>query len=70
MVVWLAVATVVLLLAGVLVGGVTMALGMLVHEASVLIVVLNAVRLLGARRNASTSLDARTRVDTGTLAPW
>lgn len=42
----LAVATVVLLLAGVLLGGVTMALGMLVHEASVLLVVLNAVRLL------------------------
>jgi Cd2+/Zn2+-exporting ATPase len=40
------------LLAGVLFGGVTMALGMLVHEASVLIVIGNAMRLLrptGAR---------------------
>ncbi len=35
-----------LLLAGVLLGGVTMALGMLVHEASVLVVILNAMRLL------------------------
>ena len=33
-------------LAGVLVGGVTMSLGMLVHEASVLIVIVNAMRLL------------------------
>ncbi len=34
------------LLAGVLFGGVTMALGMLVHEASVLVVIVNAMRLL------------------------
>lgn len=34
------------LLAGVLFGGVTMAIGMLVHEASVLVVILNAMRLL------------------------
>ena len=34
------------LLAGVLFGGVTMAVGMLVHEASVLVVILNAMRLL------------------------
>src|SRR5690606_590382 len=38
--------TVGLLLAGVLAGGVTMAAGMLAHEASVLIVVVNAMRLL------------------------
>ncbi|GAB2872481.1 heavy metal translocating P-type ATPase [Nocardioides pacificus] len=38
--------TVTLLLLGVLVGGVTMAVGMLVHEASVLVVILNAMRLL------------------------
>jgi Cd2+/Zn2+-exporting ATPase len=47
-----ALATVAALLAGVLFGGVTMALGMLVHEASVLIVIGNAMRLLrptGAR---------------------
>lgn len=42
----LALVTVVLLLAGVLLGGVTMAVGMLVHEASVLIVIVNAMRLL------------------------
>ena len=41
-----AVATVVLLLAGVVAGGVTMSLGMLVHEASVLLVVVNGMRLL------------------------
>ncbi|TFD33030.1 heavy metal translocating P-type ATPase [Cryobacterium cryoconiti] len=42
----LALITVALLLAGVLLGGVTMAVGMLVHEASVLIVIVNAMRLL------------------------
>lgn len=41
-----ALVTVTLLLAGVLFGGVTMAIGMLVHEASVLLVILNAMRLL------------------------
>lgn len=44
-----ALATVALLLVGVFTGGVTMALGMLVHEASVLVVILNAMRLMGAR---------------------
>ena len=38
--------TVVLLLAGVFAGGVTMSIGMLVHEASVLVVIANAMRLL------------------------
>ncbi len=51
-----ALATVVALLAGVLFGGVTMAVGMLVHEGSVLLVILNGMRLLrpprGARRSA------------------
>ncbi|WP_420898304.1 heavy metal translocating P-type ATPase [Cryobacterium cheniae] len=42
----LALVTVALLLAGVLLGGVTMAVGMLVHEASVLIVIVNAMRLV------------------------
>ncbi|MDN6300274.1 MAG: cadmium-translocating P-type ATPase, partial [Micrococcaceae bacterium] len=41
--------TVVLLVAGVFAGGVTMSLGMLVHEGSVLVVILNAMRLM---RNA------------------
>ncbi|TFD05044.1 cation-translocating P-type ATPase [Cryobacterium sinapicolor] len=49
----LALVTVALLLAGVLFGGVTMAVGMLVHEASVLIVIVNAMRLL--RRASSES---------------
>src|SRR5690606_38642641 len=46
----IAVGTVALLLLGVLLGGVTMAVGMLVHEASVLVVVANAMRLLRHRR--------------------
>ncbi|WP_088818304.1 heavy metal translocating P-type ATPase [Kytococcus aerolatus] len=42
----IALVTVALLLAGVFAGGVTMSLGMLVHEASVLVVIVNAMRLL------------------------
>src|SRR5690606_11260187 len=49
----LAVATVVLLLAGVIAGGVTMAGGMLVHQPSVLLVIVNAMRLLRRRARAS-----------------
>src|SRR5690606_9671933 len=49
--------TVAALLAGVLFGGVTMAVGMLVHEASVLVVIVNAMRLL--RRSADTSEGTR-----------
>ncbi|MBO1911032.1 cation-translocating P-type ATPase, partial [Microvirga sp. 3-52] len=41
-----AVGTVVLLLAGVLLGKVFLASGMLIHELSVLLVILNAVRLI------------------------
>ena len=47
-----ALVTVGLLLLGVLLGGVTMSLGMLVHEASVLVVIGNAMRLLRRRRRA------------------
>lgn len=43
--------TVSLLLAGVLFSGVTMAIGMLVHEASVLIVIANAMRLLRRKQH-------------------
>ncbi|MEO7126013.1 MAG: cation-translocating P-type ATPase [Nakamurella sp.] len=42
----IAVATVLALLLGVIFGGMTMAIGMLVHEASVLLVIGNAMRLL------------------------
>jgi Cd2+/Zn2+-exporting ATPase len=45
----IALATVTLLLAGVLLGKVHMAGGMLIHEASVMIVILNGMRLLRAR---------------------
>jgi Zn2+/Cd2+-exporting ATPase len=48
----IALVTVAALLAGVLLGGVTMAIGMLVHEASVLIVIGNAMRLLRPGRQA------------------
>lgn len=52
----IALITVTLLLLGVLLGGVTMSIGMLVHEASVLIVIINAMRLLRrhGRDTAST----------------
>ena len=42
----IALITVVVLLAGVFAGGVTMAIGMLVHEGSVLLVIANAMRLM------------------------
>lgn len=51
----IAVATVSFLLLGVLLGGVTMAVGMLVHEVSVLVVIVNAMRLLQHRRFSRTS---------------
>lgn len=47
----IALLTVGLLLVGVLLGGVTMSVGMLVHEASVLVVILNAMRLLRPARS-------------------
>src|SRR5690606_41187768 len=50
----IALATVAVLLAGVFASGVTMAVGMLVHEASVLVVIANAMRLLRARRRPTT----------------
>src|SRR5699024_9313593 len=49
----IALATVVILLIGVFAGGVTMSAGMLVHEGSVLVVILNAMRLLRNRRDAT-----------------
>lgn len=45
----IALGTVLILLAGVFAGGVSMSLGMLVHEGSVLIVILNAMRLMRVR---------------------
>ncbi|HEY0951196.1 cation-translocating P-type ATPase [Nocardioides sp.] len=51
----IAVVTVAFLLLGVLLGGVTMAIGMLVHEASVLVVIGNAMRLLRARRQRAAA---------------
>ncbi|WFP17279.1 heavy metal translocating P-type ATPase [Citricoccus muralis] len=50
----IALTTVVLLLVGVFAGGVTMAIGMLVHEGSVLVVILNAMRLLRNTQGATT----------------
>ncbi|WP_203230286.1 heavy metal translocating P-type ATPase [Segeticoccus rhizosphaerae] len=47
-----ALATVLALLLGVVFGGVTMAIGMLVHEVSVLVVIANAMRLLRRARGA------------------
>src|SRR5690606_6168057 len=59
-----ALVTVGVLLAGVLFGGVTMSLGMLVHEASVLLVIVNAMRLLrrtSPTRAANSSMVAPTK---------
>lgn len=57
----IALITVALLLAGVLFGGVTMAIGMLVHEASVLVVIVNAMRLLRPQRDARSAATAPAR---------
>ena len=54
----IALVTVAALLAGVLFGGVTMAIGMLVHEASVLVVIVNAMRLLRRRRGAQPAVES------------
>src|SRR5699024_10548628 len=51
----IALSTVVALLAGVFVGGVTMSFGMLVHGGSVLLVILNAMRLMRNAAALSTS---------------
>lgn len=51
----IALLTVVVLLVGVFAGGVTMAIGMLVHEASVLIVIANAMRLLYTPQDTASS---------------
>lgn len=51
----IALVTVAALLAGVLFGGVTMAIGMLVHEASVLFVIINAMRLLHPEKIRATA---------------
>jgi Zn2+/Cd2+-exporting ATPase len=51
----IALITVSLLMLGVLLGGLTMAVGMLVHEVSVLVVILNAMRLLRRKHDHDTS---------------
>ena len=51
----IALITVSLLMLGVLLGGATMAVGMLVHEVSVLVVILNAMRLLRRKHDHNTS---------------
>ena len=56
----IALITVGTLMVGVIFGGVTMAIGMLVHELSVLVVIVNAMRLLRRRRDRFESTPART----------
>lgn len=63
--IFIALATVVILLAGVFAGGVTMSLGMLVHEGSVLVVILNAMRLLHNDQHA-TALSQQGRTSEAT----
>ncbi|KAA0918480.1 cation-translocating P-type ATPase [Dietzia sp. ANT_WB102] len=55
----IAMITVVVLLAGVFAGGVTMSIGMLVHEASVLVVIVNAMRLMRRRAGANRAVVSR-----------
>ncbi len=61
--VWIALATVSGLLLGVLLGEVHMAGGMLIHEISVLIVILNGMRLMRVKGEVIKSVDARQRKD-------
>ncbi|WP_425309535.1 cation-translocating P-type ATPase [Ammonicoccus fulvus] len=56
----IALITVGTLMFGVIFGGVTMAIGMLVHELSVLVVIVNAMRLLRRRRDRFESTPVRT----------
>jgi Cd2+/Zn2+-exporting ATPase len=53
----IAVSTVFLLLAGLFAGYIHMASGMFVHEASVLVVILNAMRLLRPARKNKIELE-------------
>ncbi|CZR01373.1 p-type atpase phosphorylation site [Trichococcus palustris] len=53
--IFIAVAVVILLLTGVLTGSVHLASGMFIHEASVLAVILNAMRLIGFNRKTRIS---------------
>ncbi|MDN5558971.1 MAG: HAD-IC family P-type ATPase, partial [Ruaniaceae bacterium] len=71
----IALGTVGVLMLGVLLGGVTMAIGMLVHELSVLVVILNAMRLLrtssekgtlGGNREVSEGIDVENDQPSGT----
>ena len=58
--------------AGVFAGGVTMAVGMLVHEASVLLVIVNAMRLLrrpGQPRSTTSNSSRSAPVATGAGRP-
>ena len=62
----IALITVVVLLVGVFAGGVTMSVGMLVHEGSVLVVILNAMRLMRNTQGATAMPKAeRTPIPTG-----
>lgn len=64
----IALLTVVVLLVGVFAGGVTMSIGMLVHEGSVLVVILNAMRLLRNAKDAM-SMSKSERTPSRTVEP-
>ncbi len=67
----IALLTVVVLLAGVFFGGVTMSIGMLVHEGSVLVVILNAMRLMQNTQGSTAmprSAQVRGRTDAEKVA--
>lgn len=62
--IWFAVGVVALLLYGVLMGSIHLAEGMFIHEASVIIVIVNAMRLVkfGKKGNAGRTLDKMTNL--------
>ncbi|WP_051222905.1 heavy metal translocating P-type ATPase [Agrococcus lahaulensis] len=66
----IALLTVAALLAGVFFGGVTMAVGMLVHEASVLVVIVNAMRLLRRSPGAAAPRRAAVRPAPAAASPF
>lgn len=60
----IAVATVLLLLGGVLAGEIHMAGGMLIHQLSILLVIANGLRLSGGGSRRESAFDARSRTGT------
>ena len=65
----IALITVLVLLAGVFAGGVAMAIGTLVHEASVLLVILNAMRLMRRYKDRPSAGPSASCASSGSREP-